>query len=192
LISLKLPEIMKERSMNKLKDIIYDKNDLFIALIILVVAGLVIYSRIGIIMDYPEVLAAQAESNSSTKVEQADQSTNTDNENTESEETKNDTKDDKDNNDIDSNKKVSNTEKKDSNKTEKSSESKKSKVSIQIEPGTTGSQIAQILIDSGLIESKKEFYNAIKIAGAETRLTAGNFNIPSNATPDQIIQIITE
>ena len=33
--------------MNKIKDFIYDKNDLLIALLILVIASLVIISRIG-------------------------------------------------------------------------------------------------------------------------------------------------
>lgn len=43
--------------MNKIKDFFYDKNDIIIVLIILALAGFIIYSRIGIIMDYPEKLA---------------------------------------------------------------------------------------------------------------------------------------
>ena len=45
--------------MNKIKDFIYDKNDLLIALLILVIASLVIISRIEIIMAYPSTLIAE-------------------------------------------------------------------------------------------------------------------------------------
>lgn len=45
--------------MKKLKDFFYDKNDIIIVLIILAVAALIIYTRIGAIMDYPEKLAKQ-------------------------------------------------------------------------------------------------------------------------------------
>lgn len=45
--------------MNRFKDFIYNKNDIIIVLIILAVAGLLIYSRVGVIMDYPEKIAAE-------------------------------------------------------------------------------------------------------------------------------------
>lgn len=45
--------------MNKIKDFFYNKNDIIIVLIILIAAGLIIYTRINAIMDYPEVLAQQ-------------------------------------------------------------------------------------------------------------------------------------
>ena len=44
--------------MNKLKDIIYDKSDILVALIIISIAGLVIFSRIDAILSYPETFAA--------------------------------------------------------------------------------------------------------------------------------------
>jgi len=44
--------------MNKLKDIIYDKSDILVALIIISIAGLVIFSRIEAILAYPETFAA--------------------------------------------------------------------------------------------------------------------------------------
>lgn len=46
--------------MNRLKDIIYNKNDVLIALVIVLVAGYVIVDRIGVIMDYPSMLTATA------------------------------------------------------------------------------------------------------------------------------------
>lgn len=44
--------------MNKLRDLIYDKSDIFIALIILSIAGLIVFSRIDAILSYPETFAA--------------------------------------------------------------------------------------------------------------------------------------
>ena len=42
-----------------MKDFFYKNNDIIIVLIILVIAGFLIYNRIGVIMDYPSQLAEQ-------------------------------------------------------------------------------------------------------------------------------------
>ena len=42
-----------------MKDFFYKKNDVIIVLIILILAGFLIYNRIGVIMDYPAQLAEQ-------------------------------------------------------------------------------------------------------------------------------------
>ena len=42
--------------MDKIKDFIYDKNDIVIALLILVVAALIIFWRLDIILEYPKTL----------------------------------------------------------------------------------------------------------------------------------------
>jgi hypothetical protein len=42
--------------MNKLKDFLYNKNDIIVAVIILLTAAAVIYFRIAAIMDYPSTL----------------------------------------------------------------------------------------------------------------------------------------
>lgn len=44
--------------MNKLKDFIYDKSDIVIALLIISIAGLIVFSRIDAILSYPETFAA--------------------------------------------------------------------------------------------------------------------------------------
>jgi len=44
--------------MNKLKDFIYDKSDIVVALLIISIAGLIILSRIDAILSYPETFAA--------------------------------------------------------------------------------------------------------------------------------------
>ncbi|MCQ2545249.1 MAG: hypothetical protein MJ144_02320 [Clostridia bacterium] len=63
-------------SMNRIKDFFYSKNDIIIVLIILVVAGFLIYNRIGAIMDYPAKLAAeQAKTETTQTVETAQPTT---------------------------------------------------------------------------------------------------------------------
>lgn len=42
--------------MNRIKDFFYDKNDIIVAVIILIAAAIVIYIRVDKIMDYPETL----------------------------------------------------------------------------------------------------------------------------------------
>ena len=39
--------------MNKIKDIIYDKSDILIAILILALAAILILWRLGIILEYP-------------------------------------------------------------------------------------------------------------------------------------------
>ena len=47
--------------MNKLKDFIYDKSDIVVALLIISIAGLIVFSRINAILSYPETFAASIE-----------------------------------------------------------------------------------------------------------------------------------
>lgn len=141
--------------MNRLKDILYDKNDLLVALVILAIAGFVIYNRIDVIMDYPGTLVAQAGTESPPVAEQIDESDDAD------------------------------------QQTDETDEPEINQISIYIEYGATGNHIAQLLIDYDLIQTKEQFYDAVAAAGADTRLQAGNFKIPSNATPAEIIEIIT-
>ncbi|MBK5247360.1 MAG: hypothetical protein JJE49_08870 [Peptostreptococcaceae bacterium] len=44
--------------MNKLRDFIYDKSDIVVALLIISIAGLIVFSRIEAILSYPETFAA--------------------------------------------------------------------------------------------------------------------------------------
>jgi len=59
-----------------LKDFYYDKNDIIIALLILLIASLIIAWRMDIIMDYPQTLAKETDTTQTTEqsaVENPDQ-----------------------------------------------------------------------------------------------------------------------
>ncbi len=45
--------------MNKLKDFIYNKNDIIVVLVIMLAAAFIIYDRMEAIMEYPDTVAAQ-------------------------------------------------------------------------------------------------------------------------------------
>ncbi|MGF6376473.1 hypothetical protein M2140_001546 [Clostridiales Family XIII bacterium PM5-7] len=47
--------------MKSFKDFLYDKNDVLIALLILLLAGLLIFWRMEVIMDYPQTLAKKTD-----------------------------------------------------------------------------------------------------------------------------------
>ena len=53
--------------MKALKDFLYDKNDILIALAILFIAGLLITWRMDVIMDYPETLAKETDTTTTTE-----------------------------------------------------------------------------------------------------------------------------
>jgi len=53
--------------MKALKDFFYDKNDIIIALTILLIAGLLIVWRMEVIMDYPQTLAEETDTTTTTE-----------------------------------------------------------------------------------------------------------------------------
>ena len=62
--------------MKAFKDFLYDKNDILIALVILLIAGLLIVWRMEVIMDYPQTLAKETDTTKTTEqsaVENPDQ-----------------------------------------------------------------------------------------------------------------------
>mgnify|MGYP001263515326 CR=1 FL=1 len=53
--------------MKGLKDFLYNKNDILLAIAILVVAALLIYWRLNVIMDYPKEVARQTSTSNTTE-----------------------------------------------------------------------------------------------------------------------------
>lgn len=163
--------------MNLIKDIFYNKNDVLVALVIVLVAGYVIVDRIGVIMDYPSMLTAVAAEQNGEVVPDTEAPVSDD---PGAEDPLTDVEDPA----VDPPAPNPVAE-------QTTGEPTVQQVSIHIEYGATGGQIAQKLVDAGLLEDRDAFYDAVAVAGAETKLQAGSFKIPSNATPAEIIRIIT-
>ena len=187
--------------MNKIKDFIYDKNDLLIALAIVVLAGFVIGDRIGAIMDYPSMLTAQAAEQPAVILpEDPGGGTGTDDPFGEGEGSEGAGTTGEGSEGTGTTGEGSEGTGTEGAGTEGGSggvagqtagEPTVQQVSIFIEYGSAGSQIAQLLVDAGLISEPAVFYQAVEAAGADTKLQAGSFKIPSNATPEEIVRIIT-
>jgi len=144
--------------MNKIKDIFYNKNDILIIIVILAVAGLLIWSRIDVIMDYPSKLIAS----NPPQTGQEEQPT------TETPETE--TPDD----------------------TGEPSTTPEAVVmySVYIESGESLESIANKFVTVGLFESTKEFIQLANEMGITTQIKAGNFIMPSDSTPEEVMNII--
>ena len=168
--------------MKKIKDIFYDMNDILVALIIVAVATLVIYSNIDSILAYPSQIAEEIQTPEdqtptnyaeNPPIKDPDSSDSTNQGTTVS--------------GIDG----QTPEGEDAQGQAGNSEDTPENYSIYINTGSTGEQIAEVMISVGLFKDKHEFYNAVAAAGAEGKLQAGNFIIPSDATPAEVIAIIS-
>jgi hypothetical protein len=173
--------------MNKIKDFIYDKNDLLIALLIVIAAAFIITSGVDEIMAYPETHAGEAVVAGGDDISLVPQKPAEPSHSPDDEATTTDGPEDQEAGSAKPNDGSSGSEAGEQG----TGEQPVVPVSIYIEYGATGSEIAQLLIDSGLIDNKEAFYDAVAAAGADTRLQAGTFKIPANATPAEIIKIIT-
>ncbi len=173
--------------MNKLKDLVYDYNDLFVALVIVVIAGVLIFWRIGTIMNYPEYLA-QAHAGDSqeasdledldlTPAEVEDMNENPEEivtdpaEGTEAE--------------------VPETEPEAETPTASEVFTTKTEVKFTVPTGVTGSKIALLLYEAKLVESAEIFLTTVSRMNAETKLMAGTFKIPAGSTVEDIVDILT-
>ena len=168
--------------MNKFKDILYDKNDILVILVILAIAALVISNRIDAIMAYPQTVLAQDETGKKEPILSSDL-------------TEIDGTDDLKDTNQQPNKEnpadAPSNDKNGANSDQTPADPSNVNYSVYIESGSTGSKIAQTLTDCGAIKDKNEFYDAVSSANAESKLKAGNFIIPQGSTPAQIVQILT-
>ncbi|MDD2190650.1 MAG: hypothetical protein PHV71_06870 [Eubacteriales bacterium] len=172
--------------MKKIKDIFYDLNDVLVALVIVVIAAFVIISHIDTILAYPSGTHEElqgAEENIPTNYAENPTITDPDDGIT--------TVDQQETTEAG----VNQQNPGDSGGTsgnEGTESPEPTNYSVYIEYGATGEKIADILVGIGLFESRQEFYNAVATAGAEGKLKAGTFIIPSDATPAEVVSILTK
>ncbi|MFA5536028.1 MAG: hypothetical protein WDA53_02545 [Bacillota bacterium] len=62
---------------------------------------------------------------------------------------------------------------------------------VVIPKGSSSEKITDILLETGAIEEPKEFTRRIRELGVTNRLNAGQFEIPTGLTVDEIIDILT-
>lgn len=175
--------------LEKLKDIFYDKNDIILALIIVVAAGFFITHQVDAIMSYPELmtqeLQAQQEEEIPSGQETGDGETGakpgTDVDNPDEAETPPETQ-------------TPETQAPETQTPSSGGSEFKTAVdrTVEIPSGSHSASIASILSNAGVIPSKEAFLDAVTAANAETRLKAGTFKIPAGSTLDDVVRILTK
>ena len=165
----------------KIKDFIYDFNDILVALLILAVAFGVITWRVADIMAYPEYLAKQestfvAQKNEETELDLSDVDLTPD-----------DTVVENINTDIED---VTVSETTEETEAAQTPAAATGETKITIPSGTPASKIADILYDAGLVTSTSDFLSTLTAQKADTKLKAGTFTIPAGSTMEEIIAIL--
>lgn len=153
--------------MSKFKDIIYDISDVIVAFCIVIVAGFVIWGSIGNIMDYPAMVAASSKgenSNFGLAVPVDGSSSTTDGA-------------------IDK----GNAEKPENT----SGDGKPTSYAVYINPGESTTSIAQKFVSVGLFDTVSQFNTLLSQNNAASKIKTGNFIVPSDATPEEVITQIT-
>lgn len=144
--------------MNRLKDLLYDKSDIIVALVIIAIASLVVFSRIDAILSYPETFAADAPATTATAITAEEPQT---------------------------------TEGATEGDVEVTDETVEM-LAVYINYGESLQTIADKFVLVELVSTSAEFLSAIEDAGAATEIKSGNFIIPSDATMEEVIEIITQ
>lgn len=146
--------------MGKIKDILYDTSDILTACLIVLVAGFVIWASIGNIMDYPSFMTAEAQK-------------------------------EKDNPNFGLAVPVGDGTTTDSGISGSEAKGESEDLySIYINYGESTTAIAQKFVDVGLFDSVSQFNTLLTQMNAASQIKAGNFIIPADATPEEVIQKI--
>ncbi|MFA7661880.1 MAG: hypothetical protein WCX59_03605 [Anaerovoracaceae bacterium] len=140
--------------MKTLKDLIYNKNDLVIVLVVLVLAALLIWNRIDAIIAYPSTMIAEAEKQSQLEEEPEVIPMNPDQEEAPPEDVV--------------------------------------MYAVYINPGESLEVIGEKFVSVSLFRSAEDFIQLANDMGVTTQIKAGNFIMPSNSTPEEVMQIITQ
>ncbi|MCQ2561654.1 MAG: endolytic transglycosylase MltG [Clostridia bacterium] len=175
--------------MKKIKDLIYDYNDIFIALMILALAAMVILWRVTGIMDYSKYVNKHNPTHHSqvdftdvdltqTEVEEFNENPEEFNSESSGQEAE-----------APQEQQPAETGSEEPQPQEGGQQTATDK-SIVIPAGSAGTKIAEILVQNGLIESSDQFLSAVTAKQAEKKLKAGTFTIPAGSTVDQIVDIL--
>lgn len=168
--------------MKKLKDLIYDYNDIFVALLIIAVAGAIILWRVTNIMAYPDYLAGK-EQTQTGDVDFSDVDltpTNVDEFNENPEDITTQTPDEGE----------SGEQTPAEQPTPGGDGVTQSEIKISIPTGSSGTGIAKILLEAGAISSTSDFIDKVNEMDAAGELRAGDFTIPAGSSLEDIINLI--
>ncbi|NLM04804.1 MAG: endolytic transglycosylase MltG [Clostridiales bacterium] len=176
--------------MEKLKNILHDYGDVFIAFIIAALMFGVVAWNLGDWFDNDIDIALNNDTDKPVSMENNEQSQVeiiNNNSSDISDEEENSSSDTTENNDdiVENNE---NDQSEDENSNAKGNEIKE----ITIPSGSPGTAIANILYENGLISDTQTFIETIEALNMASKLKSGAFQIPVNSSVKEIIDIITK
>lgn len=151
-----------------MRNFIYNKSDIIVAVLIIVVALIIIFFRVNAIMNFGDSKTVAADPTNATSSPSAIE--------------------DSDSADADTTENVDPPADGDNNNDTTSTED----VSLKIESGSSTGSIANDLVDKGLVASADEFKKEVSAQKAETKLKAGTFNIPAGSSVADIVKILSK
>lgn len=166
--------------MKKLKDLIYDYNDIVLAIVIIVIASAIIFWKVSDIMAYPAFSKAQREAQ---QQEQTIDMSDVDLTPAPVDENVNPGTDVVP--EVDQN---AATPQPQPEQNTKPTVDKK----FEVKQGEYFSTAAKNLKNAGLIEDSQKFIETVKSMGLESKLQVGIFTIPAGSTDEQIAKILTK
>ena len=167
--------------MKKIRDFIYNYNDVFVALIIVALAALIILWRAGVIMDYNEYESARTAPDPTTSEASIDGLDLT------PEEIEN----------FNTNPEDANSENlpdapSEPEQTTPEPQKPSGEVNFEVPSGSSADRIGDLLVQAGLIDSKQDFLKELTAQKADTKLKAGTFKIEAGSDIATIIKILTK
>lgn len=169
--------------MKKFKDFLYDKNDIFIALLILAVAALLITWRMDAIMEYPKTLISDTEDTSTEIDKDSDEQPAED-------DASSDGQDAEDSNDDSSNTDDEQTDASASSTAlwENGVLSKAVTVSVS---GDSAAEAVQCLVKAGLFDDYAEYQSVCEKAGLDhQKISAGKFDFAKGSSKAAIAKAV--
>jgi hypothetical protein len=168
-----------------MRNFLYNKSDIIVALSIIVVAGLIIWSRVDAIMAYPSGVDTELLPNNQTGQQEDDTQTPSDNEGAGT-----DNGDSSDQNTGAQGTSGTDTAVENGTGNGDTPSTATEPVQFTITLGQTTSVIAENLFNAGLVSSEEAFLSEVTAQGAEKRMRAGTFTIPAKATVQEIVRIL--
>ena len=186
--------------MNKIKDIIYDKSDILIAILILAIAALIIFWRLGIILQYPKELIGTDDASTvlTEPEENSDEAANTDaaSENTDAANAGTDANAGTNaGTDASANSDATNTDQESQTETNEVTTEAKwdgDKLAADLEvklTGTTAYEAVMCMVDAGIFKDYEEYQEICGNMGYDhEKMRAGVFNFAKGTTKEDIIK----
>jgi hypothetical protein len=176
-----------------MRDFFYNKSDVLIAILIILIAAFVIYTRVGVIMDYPSKAAGGEGTGYLPGIQ--DVLTGSEDADTDADKDEAAFSEDAPDADVPADEPVTPPSEDVPDETVTPPDppvppESTTEVSITVSAGDVGSTIADKLVAAGAITDKAAFLAEVATQHADTKLKQGTFKIPAGSTLSDIVKIL--